>query len=164
MKEKSILIISIVTSIVLFLLAAKKNIRRSTVVLFFVQSYAWISGLIVAEFNLIKYPKKLIFKKSYKGSFEFEHIVFPVYCVMFNRFYPHMKNGFIKSSYYAGFTSFIILLEAYALKKTRSIKLIHWKLWISALTISATFYCSIAFEKWVFKPFDKAKNKSISSS
>jgi len=152
MKEKVILILSVVISILVFFAVKKKNLRRSVAVLLFVQSYTWITGLLVAEFNLIKYPVKILFKKSYRGSFEYEHIVFPVYCVLFNRYFPHARGWLPKILYYSGFTSFITILETYAVRKTNAIKFVHWNLLSSVISITATFYFTIAFEKWLFKP------------
>ncbi|WP_339148382.1 CBO0543 family protein [Sutcliffiella sp. BMC8] len=162
MKEKSILILSVLISILLFFIAAKRNLRRSVVVLLFVQTYTWISGLLVAEFNLIKYPVKILFKKSYKGSFEYEHIVFPAYCVLFCKFYPHKMGKLTKTVYYSGFTSFITFLEIFAVRKTNTIKLIHWNLWMSALTIAATFFFTVSFEKWFFKLYSSEKSSNVS--
>jgi hypothetical protein len=155
MKERAILILSISIAILSFFLAAKRNIRRSVVVLLFVQTYTWVTGLMVAENNLIRYPVKLFFRKSYKGSFEYEHIVFPVYCVLFTRYFPSNKGWLPKFLYYSGLTSFITLLEVYAVRKTDAIKLIHWKLWLSALATVITFYFAVIFEKWIFKPYDQ---------
>lgn len=151
MKEKAMLTLSVIISILLFFTFAKKNLRRSLLVLLFVQSYTWISGLLVAEFNLIKYPVKILFKKSYKGSFEYEHIVFPIYCVLFCNFFPHKMGNFIKTVYYSGFASLITYLESFAVKKSNAIKFIHWNLWTSYLTISTTFFITVSFEKWFFK-------------
>lgn len=151
MKEKVIIIFSIFVSIVVFFIVAKDNLRRSIGILLFTQSITWVLGLLVTEFKLIRYPVKILFTKSYKGSFEFEYIILPIFCVLFTLYYPQNYRLAIKVLYYSSYTLFITLLETYAIKKTKTIKFLTWHLYFSTISIALTFSLAHNFDHWFFK-------------
>ncbi|MBI0577884.1 hypothetical protein IEC97_10960 [Neobacillus cucumis] len=151
-KEKRIIITSLMVSFLLLLcLTPKRKIRQATLILLFQQSYAWITGLFVVEKGWIAYPKRLFFKKSYKGSFTFEHFVFPIVSVLFNLYYPVQKKSGFKALYYLFYCSVLCTLEVIGVKYTRVITYKKWHWYFSFSSMWISFYVSRAFYRWFFK-------------
>jgi hypothetical protein len=151
-REKSIIISSWVGSILILLfLTPKSKIRQACVIFLFQQTYTWIAGLIAVEKGLISYPKRLFFKKSYKGSFTFEHLVFPAITVLFNMYYPKNRVPIVQALYYIFYCAIITSLETIAVKFTRLITYKNWHWYWSFTTMGFSFYISRSFYKWFYK-------------
>ncbi|MBB6444220.1 CBO0543 family protein [Bacillus benzoevorans] len=140
-----------IMTLLLFIFVPKKRIREAIVIFIFKQSITWLFGLLVVEKGLIRYPKRLFFKKATKTSFSFEYFVYPSLCVLFNLYYPVKRNILFKSLYYLFYTFIITGFELFALKFTRLISYKGWKLSWTFSTIFFTFLLSHLFHDWFFK-------------
>ncbi|WP_051359457.1 CBO0543 family protein [Paucisalibacillus globulus] len=151
-KEKTILAASIITSVVLVLKFVPRNKVRPAILSFlFKQVITWLFGLLVVEKNLIKYPYRVFFKKTYKASFSFEFIAYPAFCILFNLYYPEKKNIWIKVTYYFIHTSILTGLEVLMVKYTKLIRYVKWKWYFSFITMWLSNYLSHIFYRWFFK-------------
>lgn len=150
-KEKIIIISSyIISALLLFNFVPKDKIRHATIPFLFTQVITWLFGLLVVEKNLIEYPYRLFFKKTYKASFCFEYFFYPVFCVLFNLYYPKKRNIWIKSLYYFLYTSLITGLEVLIVKYTKLIRYKKWAWYWSFITMWFSNYLSHRFYKWFF--------------
>ncbi|WP_370297714.1 CBO0543 family protein [Ammoniphilus sp. YIM 78166] len=92
--ERSILVSSWIISIILLkVFVPKKKKREAWLIFLFMQTFNWYFGLVVVEFELIKYPVVLFeaAEKANRTSFLFEFMAFPVLCVMFTLYLPKRK-------------------------------------------------------------------------
>jgi hypothetical protein len=151
-KEKTIIASAYAISAFLLLNFVPKNkIRYAIVPFLFKQVLTWLFGLLVVEKNLIKYPYRAFFSKTYKASFCFEYFFYPVLCVIFNLYYPEKRNLAVKGIYYFLYTSFIVGLEVLFMKYTKLIRYKKWHWYWSFITLWFTSYLSHVFYKWFFK-------------
>lgn len=141
----------ILASLMLLKFVPKNRIREASLAFLFLQLITWIFGLAVVEKNLIKYPSRLFFSKSDKGSFTFEYFVYPAICAVFNLHYPEKSNFFIKFFHFFFYTSVITICEIFAVKYTNLIKYKNWNAYYSYITLWTTFYFSRIFYRWFFK-------------
>jgi hypothetical protein len=54
---------------------------------------AWLIGLVIVQLGLIEYPVRL-FNHATETSFEFEYLVYPALCVIFNLHYPEGEKRY----------------------------------------------------------------------
>ncbi|EIJ79134.1 hypothetical protein PB1_16294 [Bacillus methanolicus PB1] len=150
--EKTILVSSwIVTLLLLIRFVPRDKIREAQIPFLFKQIVTWLFGLIVVEKGLIEYPYRLLFKKTYKGSFCFEYFIYPALCALFNLYYPEKRNAFIKGLYYFFHTSLITVFEIIAVKYTKLIQYKKWTWYCSFITIWITYYISRLYYRWFNK-------------
>lgn len=150
-KDKGILVVFWVTTIVLLTMYIPKNKLRNGIVAFlYKQVVTWLFGILVVEKGLIKYPVRL-FEKANKTSFTFEYFIFPSFCALFNLHYPQNKNKLIKFLYYVFHSGIITGIEVLVEKNTNLIKYVKWRWYYSFVTIGISYYTSRLFYRWFFK-------------
>lgn len=160
-REKKILFFSYLTSaLLLFIFVPKNKIRHATVPLLFKQVLTWLFGLIVVEKDLIRYPYRPFFKKTYKASFDFEYFIYPVSCAIYNLYYPEKRNRLIKIIYNIFFALLIAVPEVLIVRHSRLIRYRKWNWLLSSATMMATNYLSHIFYKWFFKNDSEIFNPS----
>ncbi|WP_306009360.1 CBO0543 family protein [Bacillus sp. MMSF_3328] len=140
----------IVTSLLLVKFIPRNKIREAHVSFLFKQVLTWLFGLLVVEKKLIKYPHRLLFRKSTKSSFTFEYFVYPALCSLFNVHYPEKRNSIIKLLYYLFYSSIITGFELFAAKYTKLIKYEKWTWYWSLITMWITYYLSRVYYRWFF--------------
>ncbi|KAA9028561.1 CBO0543 family protein [Niallia endozanthoxylica] len=151
-KEKAIIFcIYIINAFLLFKFVPKDKIRHASVAFLFKQMITWLFGLVVVERKLISYPYRPFFKGTYKASFCFEYVFYPVLSVIFNLYYPEKRNGLIKTLYHFIHASIITALEVLILKYTKLIRYKKWNWYWSFITIWFSNFLSHKFYKWFFK-------------
>lgn len=151
-KEKTIIVFAyIISAFLLFKYVPKDKIRHASVLFLFKQVITWLFGLLVVEKNLIEYPYRPFFKKSYKASFSFEYFFYPVYSVLFNLYYPEKGNILIKALYNFMNSLLFIGLELLIVKYTELIRYKKWHWYWSFITIWLANYVSHVYYKWFFK-------------
>ncbi len=151
-KEKSIIAISYMIGVfLLFIFVPKDKIRQAQIPFLFKQATTWFFGLIVVEKNLIEYPYRPFFKKTYKASFCFEYFLYPVFSILFNLYYPEKRNIIVKALYNLFHTSLLVGSEVLIAKYTKLIRYKKWAWYWSFLTIWLSNYLSHAYYKWFFK-------------
>ena len=151
-KEKAVLFSSYLLSIFLLIkFVPKDKIRHATVPFLSKQVITWLFGLIVVEKKLIEYPYRLIFKDTYKGSFCFEYFLYPVFCVLYNLYYPDTKARWIKMIYNFIHTTILASCEALIVKYTKLIRYRKWNIYMSFISMGLSNYVSHRFYKWFFK-------------
>jgi hypothetical protein len=129
----------------------KDKIRHALVPFLSKQVITWLFGLLVVEKNLIEYPYRPFFKKTYKASFCFEYFFYPLVSTLFNLYYPEKRNILIKTLYYFIHTSLITWLEVLIVTYTKLIRYKKWNWYWSFITIGFSNYLSRVFYKWFFK-------------
>jgi hypothetical protein len=151
-KEKNILFFAyILSALLLFKFVPKDKIRHASVIFLFKQVITWLFGLLVVEKNLIEYPFRLFFKRTYKASFCFEYFFYPVFSVLFNLYYPDKRNIVIKALYNFSHTSLITGIEVLIVKYTRLIRYKRWNWYWSFITMFAANHLSHVYYMWIFK-------------
>jgi hypothetical protein len=156
--ERNIEITSwMVTAILFILFIPRKKLREAFLAYKLKMAITWIFGLFVVEKGLIKYPKRLFFKKTTKSSFTFEFFVYPAICAIFNVNYPEKLTGFWKFLYYLFFAGTITAFEIFAVKYTKLIRYQNWKWYWSFITLWLTFYFSHIYYRWFFRKRKKVE-------
>lgn len=151
-KEKAIIVSSyIISAFLLLKLVPKDKIRRAIIPFLYKQVITWLFGLLVVEKNLIEYPYRPFFKKTYKASFCFEYFLYPVFSVFYNLYYPERRNIWIKILYNFIHTSVLTGLEVLIVRYTRLIRYKKWNWYWSFITMWFSNYLSHVFYKWFFK-------------
>ncbi|WP_338021150.1 CBO0543 family protein [Bacillus piscicola] len=115
------------------------------------QATTQLFGLIVVSLNLIEYPKRFLFKHTYKGSFSFEYFLFPVLSVMYNLYYPDHRNILVRALYNLFHTSLLTGIEQFIVTYTGLIHYKKWTWYVSFITIGISNLLSHAYYKWFFK-------------
>lgn len=151
-KERMVIASAYTISALLLLNFVPKNkIRHAVLAFLFKQVITWLLGLLVVEKKLIKYPYRPFFNNTYKASFCFEYLFYPVLCVLYNLYYPEKRNILVKVLYQCIHTSVIVALEVLIVKYTELIRYKKWTWYWSFITIWITNFFSHAFYKWFFK-------------
>lgn len=151
-KERIVIASAYAISAFLLLRFVPRNkIKHAIVPFLFKQALTWLLGLLVTEKNLIQYPYRPFFKKTYKASFCFEYFFYPALCVLFNLYYPEKRNRMIKVLYQFIHTSVLVGLEVLIVKYTKLIRYKNWTWYWSFTTLWFTYYLSHVFYKWFFK-------------
>jgi hypothetical protein len=149
--EAIILIVAwLITIIVLIISVPKNKIREAMVIFLFKQVITWIIGLLVVELGLIVYPVRS-FAYATRTSFDFEYMIYPAICVIFNLHFPLGKKGFRQFMHYVTYCSAITIIEIFIEKYTDIIEYINWEWYVSWITLFITFYISRIFYLWFFK-------------
>lgn len=152
--ERSIIVLAWIISIFLLKVFVPKNKKREAwLILLFMQTFNWFFGLVVVEFDLIKYPLILFeaTEKANRTSFLFEFMAFPVLSVIFTLYLPKGKTWHWRSLYYIAYTAFITLFEVILEKYTDLIKYIHWTWYYTFGTVLMAFYICTFFNNWYNK-------------
>lgn len=150
-KDKGILLLSWVVTIVLLVLNVPRNrVRHAILAFLYKQMVTWLFGLLVVEKGLIKYPVRF-FKKANKTSFSFEYFIYPALCSIFNMNYPENKSRFIKFFYIMLHSGSVTFVEYLIERNTRLITYVKWKWYWSFITMAVTYYSSRVFYRWFFK-------------
>jgi hypothetical protein len=139
----------IITSTVLIFTVPKTKIREAILIFFFVQLITWVAGLAVAQFRLIDYPVRS-FPNATKASFDFEYFIYPSVCVVFNLHYPGGKSRLRQFMHYFITSTVITIVEMLCERFTNIITYMHWKWYITWITLNIVFYLSRKFYLWYF--------------
>ncbi len=134
----------------LFVFIPKNQIRQAWVLFLFKQALTWSLGHIVAEYELIRYPVRLLTHAS-RTSFTFEFFIYPVICIFFNLYYPHNKKLSRQAMHYIVYCSSIALVEVVLEIYTDVIEYVHWNWFVTWISLGITFYFSRQFYLWFFK-------------
>ena len=134
----------------LIVFVPKRKLREAQVIFFFKQLITWFIGLVVAQYELIKYPVRS-FSNATKSSFDFEYFIYPAICVVFNLHYPVGKSYIRQFMHYFYFCTIMTIIEVVCEKYTEIITYIHWTWYLTWLTLFITFYISRKFYIWFFR-------------
>ncbi|WP_052015713.1 CBO0543 family protein [Halalkalibacter hemicellulosilyticus] len=145
-----LVIVWVITIISLFKFVPRNKIRQASMIYLFKQLLTWLFGLIVVEFKLIQYPKRL-FKRANATSFTFEYFVFPSICIIFNLYYPITKSLSIKLLYHILYSASMTGIELLFERFTLLIKYTNWKWYYTFISLTFTFYLSRVYYQWFFK-------------
>ncbi|MFV8828553.1 CBO0543 family protein [Alkalihalobacterium sp. APHAB7] len=149
-KDKGILLLSWVVTIVFLVLNVPRNrVKHAILAFLYKQMVTWLFGLLVVEKGLIKYPVRF-FKKANKTSFSFEYFIYPALCAIFNMNYPEHKNRLLKFFYIMFHSGVVTFVEYLIERNTRLITYVKWKWYWSFVTMSLTYYSSRLFYRWYF--------------
>jgi len=155
--EAVILIIAwLITIIGLIIFVPKNKIREAFVIFLFKQVITWIFGLLVVELGLIVYPVRS-FAHATWTNFDFEYMIYPATCVIFNLYYPVGKKGFRQFMHYVIYCSAITIIEIFIERYTDILDYIHWNWFVTWITLFITFYISRKFYLWFFKIYKKVE-------
>ncbi|WP_026575547.1 CBO0543 family protein [Bacillus sp. UNC438CL73TsuS30] len=144
-----LLIVWVLSTVILFFIP-KNKIRLAVVAFLFNQIITFLIGLVVVEMGLIEYPVRL-FASINRTSFTFEYYAFPVVCAAFNVWYPKNRGRLSQLGYYVGFSSLLTILEVLIERNTQLIKYLHWKWYISWITIGVALFITRLFCTWFFQ-------------
>ncbi|MDR7001358.1 CBO0543 family protein [Neobacillus niacini] len=137
----------VATGILFFI--PKNKIRLAVVAFLFNQIITFLIGLLVVELGLIEYPIRL-FASINRTSFTYEYYAFPVICAAFIVWYPNNQGKLIQLGYYAGYSSFLTIVEVMIENYTHLIKYLHWEWYISWITIGLSLFITRLFCRWFF--------------
>jgi hypothetical protein len=147
-----ILVYVVATGLLFFI--PKNKIRIAVVAFVFKQVITFLIGLVVVQLGLIEYPVRS-FASINRTSFDYEFYFFPVTCAVFNAWYPTHRRALIQLGYYLLFSTVLTVGEVIIERYTDLIHYIHWKWYISFLTIFISFYIVRTFCVWFFSKPDK---------
>lgn len=142
------------------ILLPKKRLHEASIVAMFQQFVTWSLGLLVAELNLIQYPVRE-FASVNKTSFTFEFLVYPVLSAFYVLYYPVGRSRWKQFLYTSIIITVSIISEVIFEKYTDLITYIHWKWYVSLVSVYATLELVRIFHRWFFK-VESPKKKSIS--
>jgi hypothetical protein len=149
--ERTILItVWVITIIGLICSVPRNKLREAQLIFLFKQFVTWITGILVVEYHLIRYPVRE-FKLAYKGSFSFEFFIYPAVCVIFNLHFPQKRGWLAKIGWYILFPTWMTILEVLIEKYTGLIDYIHWAWYWTWLTLLVTFVLTRIYYLWFFK-------------
>jgi hypothetical protein len=132
--------------------SAKKRI--AIVAVLFKQLITWATGLLVVEFHLISYPINFLSDVN-QASFTYEYFVYPVFCGVFNAFYPNSRSKFYQFLYYCLYCTSLTIPEALFEKHTELILYLNWGWYWTWITLFLTFMMTRWFCVWFFNGLAK---------
>lgn len=146
-----ILIASIIGSVfLLWMLVPKKRLVDAHISFLFMQAQTWLYGILVSEFQLIRYPVRIL-EKGDLSNFPFEFFFFPAISVIYNLYFPKVKNLLNKLLYVVLFPTTITMVEVWLESKTELIDYIHWSWFWSWVTMLLTLNIAYIYYKWFMK-------------
>lgn len=138
---------AVATAILFFI--PKNKLRLAVVAFLFKQMITFLTGLVVVELGLLKYPVRL-FASVNRTSFTYEYYAFPVVCSAFNVWYPNDRSTLFQAGYYVGFSSVLTIVEAIIEKYTDLIEYINWEWYVTWITLCLSFFLTRLFCVWFF--------------
>jgi len=149
-----ITITSIIVVILLILIVPKNRIREAWINFLFFQTLTWGTGVILAQYHLLKSPFR-IFPKATTQDFFNDFTIFPAVSVIYYFLYPFQQKWYIQLFFILG-SSVIIGIYDFSVEKFTDLKrYIHWSV-IHQFILSILFNLgSLWFTVWFFK---KSKN------
>ncbi|MCM3692192.1 CBO0543 family protein [Neobacillus niacini] len=151
MIEISSCVISV--GLLLFLVPLRK-LREASLSLVIMQSLTWILSGVTVQFKLIEYPVRY-FSYAFRTSFTFEFIIFPVFSILFNLYFPKKGSKLRKSIYSLSFPSVLIIFEIIIEKYTDNIEYIKWNWFYSWVSMLITLLLAYGYYRWFFKKFKR---------
>lgn len=151
MKLEAIILIVVPIITILSLIFIPKHARFTAQFIFmFVQSPAWILGLVAVQLGLIEYPYRELSAVN-RTSFIFEYLVLPIMCIHFNVHFPKYSSKMVKSMYYIGITLVFTIIEYYFEKYTLILKYTGWHISWTFISVVFIFWLSRKSTLWFFK-------------
>ncbi len=128
--------------------------RVAIVSVLFKQFITWVTGLLVVEFHFITYPINFLSDVN-QASFTYEYFVYPVFCGVFNAFYPNFKSKLYQFLYYCAYSTALTVPEALFERYTDLINYVNWTWYWTWITLFLTFMVTRIFCVWFFRGIDK---------
>lgn len=142
MKLEAVILIAVPIISLLSLIFVPKNMAfRAQFIMAFVQFPAWILGVLVVQFGLIKYPYRELWTVN-RTSFIFEYLVLPIMCVHFYVHFPKYSSRLTKLIYYIVVTLMFTIVEYFVERYTLILNYTGWKLHWTFISVCFIFWLS----------------------
>jgi len=149
-----IIITSIVVLILLILIVPKNRIREALINFLFFQTLTWGTGVILAQYHLVKSPFR-IFPKATTQDFFNDFIIFPAVSVLYYFLFPFHQKRHIQCLFILA-SAIIIGIYDFSVERFTDLKrYIHWSAFNQFILAIVFSLGSLCFTKWFFK---KSKN------
>lgn len=150
-----IIITSIIVLILLILIVPKNRIREAWLNFVFFQTLTWATGVILAEYNLVKSPFRM-FPKATTQNFFNDFIIFPSISVLYYFLFPYQQKRYIQCLFILG-SAIVVGIYDFSVERFTDLKrYIHWSAFNQFLLAIIFNYGSLWFTLWFFK---KLKNR-----
>jgi hypothetical protein len=142
MKLEAVILVAVpIISVLSLIFVPKNKLFQAQFIFLFVQSPAWILGLLAVQLGLIEYPYRELSAVN-RTSFIFEYLVLPIMCIHFYVHFPERSSKAVKCMYYLGITLVFTVMEYFAEKYTLILKYTGWHLYFTFISVCFIFWLS----------------------
>ncbi|MBS4174913.1 CBO0543 family protein [Bacillus sp. FJAT-49736] len=145
-----IVITKMIVILLLIFIVPKTRIREACVNFTFLQTLTWVTGVVLAQYDIVKSPFRL-FPKATSQNFFNDFIIYPAISVLFYFLFPHKKKRNIQCFFVIAFAFMISLYDLSVVSFTDLKRYIHWNFINHFITAVIFNVGALWFTKWFFK-------------
>lgn len=145
-----ITITSIIVFLLLIIVVPKNQLREACLNFLFLQTLTWAAGVVLAEYDWVKSPFRLL-PKATKQNFFNDFIIFPAISVLFYFLFPFHRRRYIQCIFIIGFAIVISLYDFSVERFTDLKRYLHWNPFNQFIMAIIFNLGSLWFTLWFFK-------------